>query len=135
MKAPPKALIAITLLGVACSLLWFWYSPEHYMREVDFATVTVDGQLTPADEYVGHPTYDEAEAFLLVNVKGTGSYLLNFEGDTFREISSREFIRLHGCVLTLRPMSKGQWIAPLPFQNVNEFRVASSKGHLVIVKF
>jgi hypothetical protein len=99
-----------------------------------FATVTVDNHPVNAEAYLGNPTDNEAEAFLLVNINGVGNYLLNLEEETYREVSSREFVHLPGGVVIVGPISKGQWVTPLPFKNLNEFRV-SSRGQLVIVKF
>ena len=128
--------IAIALVTAALGFLWhFCIPPEHWLREVrDFASVNVDDRPVRADVYIGHPTEREAEAFLMVNVAGIGNYLFNFEEESFREVSSSEFIWLHGRVFVFKPVSQGRWVAPLPPGNVNEFRVASNR-HIVTVRF
>jgi hypothetical protein len=42
-------------------------------------------------------------------------------------------VRMYVGAVTFKPMSKGPWVQPLPFLNVDEFRVLSSKGHTIIV--
>jgi hypothetical protein len=127
--------IALLLIIVACLSLLFFYLPEHWLRQVtNFATVTVDGSRVQADIYLGQPTTNEADAFLLVRIPSEGSFLFNLLDEDFREISSREFIRLYRGAVTIKPMSTGPWVQPLPFLNVDEFRVRSSNGHTVIVR-
>jgi hypothetical protein len=101
----------------------------------DFATVTVDEHPVHAETYIAHPTYYEADAILLVIVPAEGNYLFNFGEEKFREISSKEFVRLHWGVVHLRPVSRGNWLELLPFRNLNEFRIISATGHAVTVKF
>ncbi len=128
--------IALVLLAAALVLLWWFYGPEHWLRRVtDFAAVTVDDRPVHADAYIGHPTDNEADAIVLVSASGVGNYLFNFGEERFREISSNEFVRLHWGVVVFRPVSKGNWLEPLPFRNLNEFRVISASGHAVTVKF
>jgi hypothetical protein len=125
----------IVLVVSTVVLLWFSY-PEHWLKHVSkLATVTVDDRPVPAEAYLGHPTENEAEAFLLVNISGVGDYLFNFEEESYRQVSRSEFVRLRGGVVTFKPMSKGRWLKPLPFRNLNEFRVDSSTGQLIIVRF
>ena len=115
--------IALRLVAIGVASLWWFYGPQHWLRRTtDFAAVTVDGHAVYADAYLGNPTDNEAEAFLLVNVSGVGSCLFNFGEEKFREIPSNEFIRLHWGALVFRPMSKGNRLEPLPFRNLNEFR-------------
>lgn len=126
--------IALVLIIVVCLSLLFFYLPEHWLKQVtDFGRVTVDGRSVQADIYLGQPTANEAEAFLLVRIPGEGGFLFNLLEEDYREISSREFIRLYRGAITLKPMSAGPWIQPLPFLNVNEFRLRSSKGHTITV--
>ena len=136
MPARLKLGTALSLTVVALVWLWWSYGPEHWLRRVtDFASVTVDGRPVQAEAFLGHPTDNEAEAFLLVNVSGVGNYLFNFEDEKFREISSNEFVRLHWGAVVLRPMSKGNWLEPLPSRDLNEFRIDSSNRHAITVKF
>jgi hypothetical protein len=128
--------IALILMAAACVSLWLFYFPEHWFwRVTNFANVTVDDRPVQADVYIGHPTYNEAEAFLLLNIQGVGTFLFNFEEETFRKVSSQDFVRLYWGALTVKPMSNGPWVQPLPFRNLNEFRVVSSNGHNVTVGF
>ena len=130
-----KAGIALVLVVATVMLLWFSY-PEHWLKHVSkFATVTVDDRPVPAEGYLGHPTENEAEAFLLVDISGVGDYMFNFEEESYRRVSRSEFVRLRGGVVTFKPMSKGRWLTPLPFRNLDEFRVPSSNGQLIIVRF
>lgn len=130
-----KVGIALVLLVAVAVFVWFSY-PEHWLGHVSsFATVTVDDRPAQAKTYLGHPTDNEAEAFLLVNIDGAGDYLFNFEEQSYRQVSRSEFVRLPGGVLTFTPMSKGRWLMPLPFRNLNEFRVASPAGQLIVVRF
>jgi hypothetical protein len=127
--------MAVVLIMVVCVSLLVLYLPDHWLRQVtDFATVTIDGSRVQADIYLEQPTTNQADAFLLVRIPGEGSFLFNFLDEDFREISSREFIRLYRGAVTLKPMSTGPWVQPLPFLNVDEFRVRSSNGHTVIVR-
>jgi hypothetical protein len=136
MKRRLNVGIALVVLVGTTVFLWFSYVPEHWLRHVSsFAQVTVDDRPAKAEAYLGNPTDDEAETFLLVNISGVGDYLFNFEEESYRQVSSREFVRLRGGALTLKPMNKGKWLQPLPFRNVNEFRVASPTGRLIIVRF
>ena len=126
--------LALTLVGVVCVLCYLRYAPAHWLPRINnFATVTIDGSRVQADVFIGHPTDNEADAFLLVHLSGT-NYLLNFDDEKFRTVRGDEFLRLHWGALFFRPVDKGNWLSPLPFQNVNEFRIAN-EGHVVIVKF
>lgn len=135
MSAKSKPAIATVLGGVICVFSWFWLIPEHWLARVkDFGTVTVDGQQIQADTYLGHPTDREAEAFLLVRTNVVGNYLFNFEDEKYREVSSKEFVRLPRGVVIWTRLSGGPWLDPLPSQGINEFQITSS-GRLVAVKF
>jgi hypothetical protein len=126
--------IGLVLIILVWLALLFFYVPENWLRQVTgFATLTVDGRQVQTDIYLGNPTTNEAEAFLLVCIPGEGSFLFNFLDEDFRELSSREFVRLYRGAITLRPMSTGPWVQPLPSLNLNEFRVKSSNGHTVII--
>ena len=130
-----KAGIALVIVVAAAVLMWLWY-PEHWLKHVSkFATVTVDDRQVPAEAYLGHPTENEADAFLFVDIGGVGNYIFNFDEESYRPVSRSEFVRLRAGVVTFKPMSKGGWLSPLPFHNINEFRVASSTGHLIVVRF
>jgi len=105
----------IVLAGLAvaaCAALWFGYSPRHWLRQVSFAVVKVDDRTVPADVYFGNPRRSETEAVALVRVPGVGDYLLDFDDETYREASSREFIRVPRGAWSLRPMDEGQFGAP-----------------------
>jgi hypothetical protein len=128
--------VALVIVGVTTSaVLWFVYAPEHWLRQVSFATVKVDGRLVQAEVYLGLPPQREAEAVALVHVPEHGDYFLDFDNETYRETSNREFIRLVRGAWTFKSMREGHFAAPLPFQNLNEFRIASSSGHIVSVQF
>lgn len=120
---------AVTVCG-----LWFAYAPAHWMTQVSWATVTIDDQPAIADVYIGNPTKNEAEAFLLVHVSTGGDYILNFDGENYREASRNEFVRVSKHAWTFKSMDGGHFTAPLPPQNLNQFRI-SSRGHIVTVQF
>jgi hypothetical protein len=126
--------IVLVLLLVACMSLLFFYLPKHWLKQVtDLGRVTVDGRSIQADMYLGHPTTNEAEAFLLVRIPGEGSFLFNFLDEDYREVSSREFVRLYRGAVTFKSMSTGPWARPLPPLKVDEFRVRSASGHTITV--
>jgi len=129
--------IGVLVLVVTSSIaLLIFYLPSHWMREMsDFATVTVDGRTVPADAYLGNPTTNEADAFLLVRVPGEGNFLFNLLDEDFREISSDDFVRLYRGAIMIRRMSGGPWTRPSPSVKINQFRVVSQKRHTVIVQF
>ena len=115
--------------------MWFAYAPQHWLRQVSFAAVTVDNHSVPADVYFGHPTNNQAEAVMLVHVPGTGDYFLDFGSEMYREASNHEFILMGPVAVTFKPMNTGPFRSPLPPQNLDQFRIASSNGHIVTVQF
>jgi hypothetical protein len=127
--------LALVLVLVTSVALLVFFVPEHWLRAVNFATVTVDGRPIQSSIYIGHTTTNEADAFLLVRIPGEGSFLFNFLGETYREASEYEFVRLYRSAVILKPMSKGPWFEPLPSVNLNEFRIHSSRGHTIVVSF
>lgn len=102
---------------------------------MDFSTVQVDDHAVPASAYIGNPTDNEAVAIVLVHVPSVGDYVFDFENEKYREAPKHEFIRLHFGALSLKSMRAGRFVAPLPFHNLNEFRIAASNGHTVKVQF
>lgn len=131
-----KAGAIIAVLFLVCALLFFLLVPEHLLRRANnFAAVTLDGRLLNADAYIGNPTTYESDTFLLIRTSGNGNYLFNFDTETFRPVSSYEFVPLHWAVFIFRPMSKGPWRAPLPNKNLNEFQVVTPNGHTLVVRF
>jgi hypothetical protein len=134
MTVSSKLGMVLVLFIVAIVSLGLLYAPEHFLRQVKFANVLVDDRPVQADAYIGHTTSNEADVFLLVRIQSVGSFLFNFEDEKFREVSSNEFIRLYRSAFTFRPMSRGPWVEPLPFVKLNEFRVKSLNGHIVIFR-
>ena len=104
------------------------------MQRVHGPTVAIDDQPISAEAYLGNPTYYEAEAFLLVRIPDTGDYLLSFGTENYRVLSKREYILLPGHAWIRRPIGSGEFIKPMPPENLNEFRF-STHGHLVTVRF
>jgi hypothetical protein len=134
MRFHLKIAIGLTLFVIVSALCWLRYAPEHWLPRIEnFALVTVDGSPVQADVYIGHPTENEADAFLLVHL-GKTNYLLNFDDEKFRTVRAGEFVRLHWGALFFQPVERGNWVAPMPFQNLNEFRIPTN-GHVVTVKF
>jgi hypothetical protein len=130
-----KRVLLVIPAAVAFVVLWLLYSPKHWLRRIDWATVKVDDHAVPATVYTGNPIGREAEAVVLVHVPGVGNYLLSFDTEKYREASSQEFVRFYIGAWTFKSMLAGQFGDPLPSQQMNEFRVASSNGHTVVVQF
>ena len=65
---------------------------------------------------------------------GEANYLLNFDDEKFRTVQTDEFVRLYWGVVFFKAVDKGNWVVPLPFQNLNEFRIPSG-DHVVTVQF
>jgi len=95
--------------------------------------VTVDGRPVQAEVFMGHPTDNEADIFVLVHLSGA-NYLLNFDDEKFRTVQAGEFVRLYWGVVFFKSVDKGNWVVPLPSQNLNEFRIPSG-DHVVRVQF
>jgi len=130
------AIALVIIVSTTCFCLWFvCFSAQHWLNRVDFVTVLLDDRPVQADVYMGHPTDNEAEVVALAHVPGVGDYFFDFDDVAFRKASAHEFIRFHRGVWIYRPMRDGSFSAVLPFQNDNEFRIASSNGHILTVQF
>lgn len=128
-------LAAVVVATLFVTLLLF-FVPEHFLRRVsNFANVTVDGRPESAETYLGNPTRNEAEAYLLMRIPGEGNFLFNFEDGNFREVSSYEFVRIFVGAVMLGRMTNGPWAQPLDDANLNEFQIISRKRHTIIVRF
>jgi hypothetical protein len=125
-------LTALLVFGAASFL--FALSPTHWLKRVDFGTVSVDGHRVDADIYFGEPE-GEAEAIVLVHLKDGRDYFLDFGSEMMRQGDPSEYMRLFIGVWCFRPMKEGHFRAPLPFQNLNEFRIPTEDGHEVSVQF
>ncbi len=135
MSSTKKSLIGLALATVVCGLLWFFYVPEHWMTRVGFAKVSLDDRAVPADVYMGHPSDNEAQAYVLVHTSTAGDYFLNFEDEKYRNASADDFLRTPWGAWTLKPMPHGPWNSPLPFLQINEFRITASDGRVVKISF
>jgi hypothetical protein len=126
--------LALALVAVVSAICVLSYAPAHWLHRVrDFGAVTIDGRPAQADVFIGHPTDNEADAFVLVHLSGT-NFLLNFDDEKFRSVQADEFISLHWVVVFFKPVDKGNWVAPLPSQNLNEFRIPNG-DKVVTVQF
>ena len=124
----------LALIVVVCAICVLFYAPSHWLHRItDFGVVTVDGHSVQADVFIGHPTDNEADAFVLAHLSGA-DYLLNFDDDKFRIVQSDEFVRLRWGVVFFKPVDKGNWVVPLPSQKLNEFRIPNGE-HVVTVQF
>ena len=85
--------------------------------------------------YIGNPTLSEAEAIALVHVLGVGDYFVDFSSETFPEASTHDFVDWHAGVWTWKPMTQAQFRPPLPFLQVNEYRIPLSDGRVVSIAF
>ena len=134
MKRLPKLGAGFVALGVLLGTIWVMYAPSHWLTTFS-ASVTVDERATESDVYIGNPTDNDAEAIAFVHMSAIGDYFLDFGNETFRETSSREFLRFKRGVWTFAPMNSGHFIAPLPSRKINEFSFRTSNGHIVSVQF
>lgn len=118
-------------------VMWFSfaYAPKHWLERFDFETVKIDDRPVPAAMYIGNPWHSEAEAIAIVRVPGVGDYLLDCNGETFREASKHELVAMPFGAWTWRAMSDGKFGPPLPFRNVNEYRIPLSDGRVLTVSF
>lgn len=120
-------------------LLVMWFSiafaPGHWLEREDLGSVRVNGRPVPSMVYIGDPRRSEAESIALVHVPGVGDYFVDFGEETFRETSKHEFVNLRCGAWTWKPMTSGQFRAPLPFINVNEVRIPLQDGRLVTITF
>ncbi len=128
-----RAIACVALAAITCAGLLLGYAPDHWLRPFGDGSVMVDGRAAPAEFYIGHPTENEADAFVLVHASGS-NYLLNFDDEDYRESSGREFMRLPFGAWMFTSMRKGPFAAPLPSQKKNEFRISSS-GHVITIDF
>ena len=128
-----KGLLVSSVLVVLIALLWLAFSPTHWLRRVDFGTVSVDGQQVQADIYFGNPE-GEAEAIALVQLKGGADYFLDFGSEKVRQGHQSEYVRLLMGVWCFRSMQTGTFHEPLA-GNLNEFRIPTQDGHIVSVQF
>lgn len=127
----------LLLANILLVTLWIGiiYSQAHWLGRVDFGEVKVDDRSVPAVVYIGYPADSEAQAIALVHVPTVGDYFLDFEEETFRQGSGRDFIPLGYGAWTYKPMRQGQFRPPLPFLHVNECRIPVTDGHILTVAF
>lgn len=124
-------ILAVIAAAIACLLI----SPQHWLRRESDVRVSVDGQSVGAAVYLGQPTDNEADAYLLVHAQGVVNFMLNFDDQSYRRISQWEFIRLGPGAWTFRSMQDGHFSPLLPFLHLNEFRFATASGHVVSVLY
>lgn len=124
------------LLALSCAVTWVWYyriyEPKHLMRPFNVA-VTVDGHPINAEAYIGQPTDNEAEAYVLVHAPNLGDYLLNFDQESYRVTSEHDYTRGKQQIWLLKPMQEGRFQSPSSMK-LNEY-IIESNGHLVDIRF
>ncbi|MGH9514253.1 MAG: hypothetical protein ACRD3P_01060 [Terriglobales bacterium] len=108
--------------------------PSHWMRRVDFGTVHANDNSVPAEIYFTNPN-GEGEAVALVHLKTGNTYFLDFGTEKVRSASPSEYIRLFGGAWSFRAVPNGNFIAPLPSEKMDEFRIAAQNGQIVSVQF
>ena len=127
----------VTLVVLFCTVGWIWYfriyAPKHLMRQIHDVAVTVDDHLIAADTYVGQPTENEAQAYVLVHTPNVGDFLLNFESESYRESSAREYILGKQRAWFLKPMQAGRFQPPSEMR-LNRYIIVS-QGHRVTIQF
>ena len=131
------ARLPLSLAGASLITLWVvvTYAPAHWLKRVDFGTVKIDDRPTSACVYIGNATDSEADAIALVHVSGTGDYFLSFGEEKVRLSKEDEYIRLPGGIWSIRSIREMFFTEPLPFRQMNEFRIASPKGGVVSIQF
>ncbi len=95
--------------------------------------VTVDGHPISTEAYIGQPTDQEAQAYVLVHVPNVGDYVLNFDEESYREASEHEYIHGKQQVWFLKPMQEGRF--ELPSGMKSDEYILTSRGHLLTIKF
>jgi hypothetical protein len=128
-----KGLLLSFLVAVGAAWYWFAISPAHWLRRVDYGKVKVDERLVDADIFFGNPD-GEAEAIVLVHLKDGHDYFLDFGAAKVRQAHASEYVRILSGVWCFRSMQRGLFREPLPFRNLNEFRIAQD-GHVVSMQF
>jgi len=131
-----KGLLTASLIAVGTVWLWLDLYPAHWFRRIDFGAVKVDGHPVDADIFLAEPN-GEAEAIALVRLKDGRDYFLDFGEERWRRGNRSEYVRLFGGVWSLRSMPESLYPEqePLPFRNLNEFRIPTQNGHEVSVQF
>jgi hypothetical protein len=128
----------IVLVAFSCATGCLWYSiswvPKHLLRRICWATVNVDGHAANADVYMGHPTGEECEAYVLVHVPSAGDYFLNFDNESYREASEYEYIRTKRLLWFFKPMQEGSFKLPPQAIRINTYMIVSH-GHSVEIQF
>lgn len=129
-------LLTAALIAVGAAWLWLDLSPAHWFRRVDFGAVKVDGRPVDADIFFAEPN-GEAEAIALVRLKDGRDYFLDFGEERWQHGNRSKYVRVFGGVWSLRsmPESLNPEREPLPFRNLNEFRIPTQDGHEVSVQF
>jgi len=126
----------LPLLSANLLLITLWvvivYAPSHWLRDWNYGSVRIDGRLTPASVYIGNPTDSEADAIMLVHVPAADDYFLSLGEEKIRVATKREYVRLPGGVWCLRSLLEMKFEEPLPPKQMNEFRIASSKGVIAV---
>jgi hypothetical protein len=127
----------LSLAGASLIALWIVvaYAPAHWLKKVEFGTVKIDDRPTSASVYIGNATDSEADAIALVHVSGTGDYFLSFGEEKVRLSKEYEYVRLPGGIWSIRSIREMVFTEPLPFRQMNEFRIASPKGGVVSIQF
>ena len=105
------------------------------MQRVPEVSVLVDGKPVPATVYLGQPTLYESDAYTLVVVSGVGQYMVDFDDESYRQVSGLEYLQLGFGVWTLRSMRAGNFSKLLPFLHLNEFRIPASGARVVTFVF
>jgi hypothetical protein len=98
-------------------------------------TVRVDRQRTDATIYFGHPIDSEAEAVALVEMPGTGDYFLRFETEKVGLGAENEYVHLPYGIWVFKSLRQMSFVAPLPPEKLNQFRIAAPNGRVIEVQF
>ncbi len=128
---------SLLLANVLLITLWVTiaYTPAHWLKKADFGSVKIDERPASASVYIGNPTDSEAEAIVLVHLAAAEDYFLSLGEEKVRVAAEHEYVRPPGGIWCFRSMRDMVFTEPLPFRNINEFRIASPKGGVVSVQF
>ena len=132
VRKPP-----LLMANVALITLWIAiaYAPAHWLMRSGTGTVTVDGRRADATIYYGHPTDSGAEAVALAEIPGIGDYFLDFETEKVRLGARDEYFHLPYGIWVFKSLRQMRFVAPLPPEELNQFRIAAPNGRVIEVQF
>jgi hypothetical protein len=128
---------SLLVANVALITLWITFAcaPAHWLTKSGAGNVRIDGQRVDATEYFGNPTDDEAEAVVLAEIPGTGDYFIDFVTEKVRLGAGDEYVHLPYGIWVFKSLRHMSFVAPLPMEGLNLFRIAAPNGRVIEVQF